>query len=44
MMSVHVNNNCAKRKNLVAHLLTVREVLAAEGVDMHGLGRLERNG
>ena len=31
MMSVHVNNNCAK----VAHfLLTVREVLAAEGVDM----------
>ena len=35
MMSVHVNNNCAKRKNLVANfLLTVREVLAAEGVDM----------
>ena len=34
MMSVHVNNNCAKRKNLVAHLLTVLEVLAAEGVDM----------
>ena len=34
MMSVHVNNNCAKRKNLVAHLLTVREVLAAEGVYM----------
>ena len=43
MMSAHVNNNCAKRKNLVANLLTVREVLAAEGVDM-GLRRLERNG
>ena len=43
MMSVHVNNNCTKRKNLVAHLLTVREVLAAAGVDM-GLRRLERNG
>ena len=40
MMRVHVNNNCAK----VAHfLLTVRDVLAAEGVDM-GLRRLERNG
>ena len=35
MMSVHVNNNCAKRKNLVANfLLTVRELLGAEGVDM----------
>ena len=35
MMSVHVNNNCAKRMNLVANfLLTVREVLAAKGVDM----------
>ena len=34
-MSVHVKKNCAKRKNLVAHfLLTVREVLGAEGVDM----------
>ena len=44
MMSVHVNNNCTKHKNLVAHfLLTVREELAAEGVDM-GLRRLEWNG